>query len=294
MDLIKSLINGALIYVFAAIAVVVLLVVVPIIRRKRAAAAQAAAQAQAEQERRRRVEENQRRYAQEEAERRRVEEEKRAKDQARIDAALSTPTALKYKVPHREEVSAKTLTITEFKKVVKDCFVVVDLETTGLNYGDDSIVEIGAVRVKNGQITETYHTMVDPRRTMPEAATAVNGITQPMLDGQPWICEVMPDFLEFVGDDVLVTHNAGFDGRFIMEACLRLDLAIPPVFFDTMQLARYWPEADNKKQGTLLAAAGIENDHAHRALSDAEALAKFVLATYPRMTARKKKEADAE
>lgn len=301
MDFIKSILGGYLIGGIIAVVIIIAVVVVPIIRRKRAAAAQAAAQAQAEQERRRRLEEEKRkreeaqqRRAREEAAKKRAEEEQKAKDQARIDAALSTPTALKFKVPPRLDASAKTLTVTQFKKVIPDCFVVVDLETTGLSYTDDAIVEIGAVRVKNSQVTETYHTIVDPRRIMPAEATTVNGITQPMVDGQPWLCEVLPDFLEFVGDDVLVAHNAGFDGRFILQACLRYNLAIPSAFFDTMQLARYWPEAANKKQSTLLKAAGIENDHAHRALSDAEALAKFVLATYPRMTVRKKKEADAE
>lgn len=301
MILLKSLVGGYLIGGIIAVVIIIAAVVVPIIRRKKAAAAQAAAQAQAEQERRRRLEEEkrkreeeQRRREQEEAARKRAEAEQEAKDRARIDAALSTPTAMKFKVPHREEANAKTLSVTQFKKVIPDCFVVVDLETTGLSYADDAIVEIGAVRVKNCQVTETFHTMVDPRRIMPAESTAVNGITQPMLDGQPWLCEVLPDFLEFVGEDVLVAHNAGFDGRFILEACLRLDLAIPLAFFDTMQLARYWPEAANRKQSTFLEAAGIENDHAHRALSDAEALAKFVLATYPRMTAKKKKEADAE
>ena len=297
MDLIKSILNGYLIGGIIAVVIIIAAVVVPIIRRRRAAAAQA----QAEQERRHRLEEEKRkmeeaqqRRAREEAARKRAKEEQEAKDQARIDAALSTPTALKFKVPPRLDASAKTLTVTQFKKVIPDCFVVVDLETTGLSYTDDAIVEIGAVRVKNSQVTETYHTMVDPRRFIPGEATAVNGITQPMVDGQPWLCEVLPDFLEFVGDDVLVAHNAGFDGRFILQACLRYNLAIPSAFFDTMQLARYWPEADNKKQSTLLKAAGIENDQAHRALSDAEALAKFILATYPRMTAKKKKEADAE
>ena len=297
MDLIKSILNGYLIGGIIAVVIFIAVVIVPIIRRRRAAAAQA----QAEQERRRRLEEEKRkmeeaqqRRAREEAAKKRAKEEQEAKDQARIDAALSTPTALKFKVPPRLDASAKTLTVTQFKKVIPDCFVVVDLETTGLSYTDDAIVEIGAVRVKNSQVTETYHTMVDPRRIIPGEATVVNGITQPMVDGQPWLCEVLPDFLEFVGDDVLVAHNAGFDGRFILQACLRYNLAIPSAFFDTMQLARYWPEAANKKQSTLLKAAGIENDQAHRALSDAKALAKFVLATYPRMTARKKKEADTK
>jgi len=301
MNLIKSFLTGHLIVVIIIAAIVVAAVVVPAIRRRRAAAAQAAAQAQAEQERRHRLEvekrkreEEAQRRAREDAARKRAEEEQAARDQVRIDAALSTPTAMRFKVPHRDQVSVKTLTITEFKKVVPDCFVVVDLETTGLDYGDDAIVEIGAVRVKNSQVTETYHTMVDPLRPMPAEATAVNGITQEMVDGQPWLCEVLPAFLDFLGDDVVVAHNATFDGNFIMQACLRLDLATPAAFFDTMNLARYWPEAANKKQSTLLKAAGIENDQAHRALSDAEALAKFVLATYPRMKARKKKEADAK
>lgn len=175
------------------------------------------------------------------------------------------------------EANAKVLTITEFKAAAKAGYVVFDTETTGLSSVNDAIAEIAAVRVEGNEIVAEYHTMVDPERSMPAAASAVNHITDDMLKGQPKIHEVLPGFLTFVGDSVLVAHNATFDAQFVAQACIRNRFKAPERYFDTMSFARYYPEAENKKQETLLRCAGITNEQAHRALGDARALAQFVI-----------------
>ena len=189
------------------------------------------------------------------------------------------------------EVGGQKLTVTEFMPISKKRFVVFDLETTGLSSTDDAVVEIGAVRVEDGEITAEFHQLIQPDRPMPAEASAVNHITDSMLVGMPRIYEVLPSFLVFVGDDVLVGHNVQFDFLFLAQACMRNRFKSPERFFDTMQLARYWPEAEDKKLSSLIKAAGIENNSAHRALEDAKATAMLILKTNEkRKTSRKKAE----
>src|SRR5690606_32807161 len=93
-------------------------------------------------------------------------------------------------------------------------FIAFDLETTGTLPGVDRIVEIGAVRFVNGEIDGVYSTLVDPQMPMPAGASAVNGITDEMLQGKPKIEELLSSLSEFCGDDILVAHNAAFDTQF--------------------------------------------------------------------------------
>ena len=161
-----------------------------------------------------------------------------------------------------------------------------DLETTGLDYAGDEIVEIGAVRVENGEITEKYNQLIQPNSPISAEASAVNHITMDMLEGKPRIYEVLPSFLTFVGNDVLAAHNVKFDFSFLANACMLNFFKIPVELFDTMALTRYYPEAGSKKLTALVEAAGVEKETAHRALSDARMTAKLILATNEK---RKKK-----
>ena len=208
-----------------------------------------------------------------------------------VDTAIAAiPGAEKYRLAETQtEASFKKLNITEFTSISKSRYIAFDLETTGLDYGSDAIVEIGAVLVENGVITQEFHQMIDPERPMPYEASAVNHITDDMLSGQPKIHQVLPAFLSFVGDDVLVAHNALFDMRFLAQACMVNRLRIPIVFFDTMNLARYWPDAEDKKLISLASAADIQIDDAHRALSDARAVADLIAATNQRRAESRKK-----
>lgn len=174
----------------------------------------------------------------------------------------------------------KLITTDAFKKISQKCYVVFDLETTGLDADHDRIVEIGAVRVAGGQITDQiFHQLIDPKIKMPPEASAVNHITDDMLKGKPYIKPVLADFLRFVNDDVLVSHNGGFDAAFLDNACARCGYDAPQKYFDTMRLSVYWPRLKNRKLETFLKAAGIENDGAHRAMSDAMATAKLCVAS---------------
>lgn len=271
----------------AVFALVVFFIFVrPALNRKKAAMIAAENQ-------RRQHEEGKKLLAQMENERRESERQaqiSRDLKASEIDAAISAaPGSEKYRLSTMQtEVTAHTLNITEFTPISKKRYIAFDLETTGLNHTSDMIVEIGAVLVENGVITDEYHQLVNPGRPIPYEASAVNHITDDMVAGQPQIHQVLPSFLAFVGDDILAAHNAAFDIRFLSQACMRNRFRIPAGFFDTMNFTRYWPEAEDKKLVSLLAAAGIECENAHRALDDSRALAAFITATNERRSKSKK------
>lgn len=210
---------------------------------------------------------------------------------AETEAAIAAnPGSEKIRLSETQnEVTPQLLNITEFTPISKLRYIAFDLETTGLDSTDDSIVEIGAVLIENGIVTKEYQQLINPGRPMPLDATAINHITDDMLAGQPKIHQVLPAFLAFVGDDILAAHNVKFDLRFICQACMRNRFRIPVGFFDTMNLARYWPEAEDKKLISLASAAGIEINNTHRALSDAHAVADLIAATNSRRTESRKK-----
>lgn len=271
----------------AVVGLIILLLIARALRRSSARRAEAARQAQLQQEGRDRQEKN--RIEKEESEKRIQAAIKKRADE--IDAAISAcPGSEKYRLSAQQtESNVKTLNITEFTPISKKRYVAFDFETTGVRYTEDKIVEIGAVLVENGEVVKEYHQMVDPECPMPADASAVNHITDDMLADQPKIHQVLPAFLSFVGDDVLVAHNAPFDIRFLCQACMVHRFRTPAVCFDTMTLARYWPESNDRKLTSLIAAAGIENDDAHRALSDARAVAALVSATNKRRSESKHK-----
>jgi len=264
--------------------IIILIFIILRIKRKRDIARQQQLQqeqARRESEQRRRKEEEDERKAQQ-ALQKRLRETEQAIDQ--------NPISRQYRLDKTQsEVTVPTLNITEFTPISKKRYVAFDLETTGLNPGCDSIVEIGAVRVEDGVITDEYHQLVDPECPMPSEASAVNHITDNMLSGQPKIHQVLPAFLAFIGDDVLAAHNVAFDIRFISQACMRNRFRVPVSCFDTMNLSRYWPEAENKKLTTLASAAGIETAEAHRALGDARTVAALIDATNKRRANKSKK-----
>lgn len=157
-------------------------------------------------------------------------------------------------------------------------FVVVDLETTGGSPTSSAITEVGAVKVRGGEVLGEFQTLVDPGMAVPPMITVLTGITDAMLVGAPRIGEVLPSFLEFAGlgpGTVLVAHNARFDVGFLRAAADRLDLPWPaPQVLDTVALARRVvtrDEAPNHKLGTLAALFGAVTSPDHRALHDARA-----------------------
>ena len=118
-------------------------------------------------------------------------------------------------------------------------FIAFDLETTGTVPGVDQIVEIGAVRFNNGVVESVFSTLVDPRRSIPPGATAVNGITDDMVIGKPRIESLLTSFAEFCEDLPMVAHNAPFDTQFLLSDIKKHEMPAPlGVVLDTLPISR--------------------------------------------------------
>jgi DNA polymerase III epsilon subunit family exonuclease len=156
-------------------------------------------------------------------------------------------------------------------------FTVFDFETTGLSSITDSIIEIGAVKISNGQITDSFSMLVNPEHNIPPAATKINGITDAMVKDAPKISEALPAFIQFIGSDVLIGHNAySLDIKFLLVAAYDLGIEIMNPVVDTLPLCRrLYPDLDNHKLGTIARELCIEMDGAHRSLCDATATAQI-------------------
>jgi DNA polymerase-3 subunit epsilon len=154
-------------------------------------------------------------------------------------------------------------------------FVVVDLETTGGSPSVDEITEIGAVKVRGGEVLGEFGTLVNPGVPIPPTITVLTGITTAMVITAPPIREVLPAFLEFARNSVLVAHNAAFDVGFLKVNAARMDLAWPrPTVVDTVRLARRVvtrDEAPNHRLASLATLFGAATTPNHRALQDARA-----------------------
>ncbi len=150
-------------------------------------------------------------------------------------------------------------------------YVVFDLETTGISWKYDEVVEISAVKVGNHQVVSEFTALVNPKRRIPPRASQVNGITDDMVADAPVFEAVLPDFLAFVGDAVLVGHNIhAFDLKFIYRDCERYVGTLPANdYVDTLQLSRAClPQLEHHTLTDLAGYYGISVQGAHRALND--------------------------
>ena len=155
-------------------------------------------------------------------------------------------------------------------------FVVFDFETTGLHAnGGDRVCEVAGVRLKNGKVIDKYATLVDPERLISYEASCINGITNEMVKGAPKIHDMLPEFLKFIGDSVLVAHNASFDLSFLR--CMMKEFNSEPLkhyVLDTVKLSRkIYSHFPNHKLATLRRELNICIEIEHRALGDVEATA---------------------
>lgn len=148
--------------------------------------------------------------------------------------------------------------------------MVVDIETTGLSRERHGITEIAAARVNCGRIIDKFHTMVDPGTSIPSYITSLTGITDEMVRGAPRIEQVLPSFLDFLGDQIFVAHNASFDYGFLSHKLLcHHDKWLKNQRLCTRKLAnRLLPELPSKKLSALCAHFQIINIQAHRAMAD--------------------------
>ena len=149
-------------------------------------------------------------------------------------------------------------------------FVAFDLETTGLSSRDDRIIEIGAVILKDGKEIDRFQTFVDPERQLERKIVELTGITDEMLQGAPKIQEILPKFLEFVGDRVLVAHNSDFDTGFIRAECQRQGLPYRYTAADTLILSQNLLQHLSKfKLDIVSNALNLPDFNHHRAGDDA-------------------------
>jgi DNA polymerase III subunit epsilon len=150
-------------------------------------------------------------------------------------------------------------------------FIAFDLETTGTVPGVDQIVEIGAVRFNNGVVESVFSTLVDPLRSIPPGASAVNGITDDMVKGKPTIDTLLHSFAEFCEDLIMVAHNAPFDAQFLISDIKKHESTSPRgIILDTLPISRkVFPGIPNYKLGTLVQHLKIPSTGFHRAEEDA-------------------------
>lgn len=161
-------------------------------------------------------------------------------------------------------------------QTLDDTYIVFDIETTGFSSIRDRIIEIGAVKVVNGKIVDRFSTFVNPQRPIPFEITNLTSITDEMVMESPAIDVILPKFLEFVGDGVLVAHNAGFDVGFIEQNCRNLGLNDHFVYADTVALARVLlPTLSKYKLNVVAKALNISLENHHRAVDDAGATAEI-------------------
>lgn len=159
-------------------------------------------------------------------------------------------------------------------------FVALDFETTGLSHRrGDRVIEVAAIRCSGSRIVDRYVTFVDPGVSVPGMVTALTGITNSMLRGAPSPCEVVPKLAQFVGDDILVAHNASFDHGFLLAECSIQKLRWQPYGVAcTMKLARrLLGGLDSYRLQSVADHLGVRFDsRAHRAEADALVVAKIV------------------
>lgn len=158
--------------------------------------------------------------------------------------------------------------------------VAIDLETTGLDPMDAKIIEVGAVRIKDGEIIDEYETMVDPAIQIPQHVTHITGIQQDDVKGAPKIQKVLPEIQAFIGDAPIIAHNATLDMGMLQD---KHHIVQGNTRIDTYELASVlMPNAPRYNLNSLTQEAGIELENAHRALDDARATALLYWALWAR------------
>ena len=152
-----------------------------------------------------------------------------------------------------------------------DCqYTVIDIETTGLSVKYDKITEIGAVKIKNGQIIDVFTSFVDPMIPIPAKVTELTGITDTMLKDADTIDKVLPGLVRFIGDDCIVAHNSSFDLAFIRREADKLGIKVQNPVADTLEMSRILlPELKRNRLGTVARRLKIKVETQHRALGDA-------------------------
>ena len=175
-------------------------------------------------------------------------------------------------------VPDKTLIVGNPKNQdIDTTYCVLDLETTGFSFRTEKITEIGIMKYKNGEVIDSFSTFVNPEKPIPPRVVEVTNITDDMVKDAPKIEEVFPKMLEFIGDSVLVAHNADFDIGFLKYNAAQLGYEFNYTYLDTLRLAKeLFPEFKRYKLGLIADKLGITVEVAHRALDDVDTTVKVL------------------
>ena len=161
------------------------------------------------------------------------------------------------------------------KQDINTTYCVLDLETTGFSFRTEKITEVGIMKIKNGEILDKFSCFVNPEKPIPERVIEVTNITDDMVKDAETIDKVMPKILEFVGDSVLVAHNADFDIGFLKYNAKQLGLTLDNTYIDTLRLSKdLFPDFKKYKLGLIAEKLGIKVEVAHRALDDVDTTVK--------------------
>ena len=159
--------------------------------------------------------------------------------------------------------------------MVKD-YVCVDIETSGIRVKWDKIIEIGAVKVRDGKAVDTFSELINPGLKLSPYITELTGITDEMLKDKPFIEEVLPRFIEFTGDDVIMGHNIMFDYSFLKQNAINQKLKFDKMGIDTLKIARKTLKGlESRGLEYLCNYYGIADENHHRAFNDAEVTSKL-------------------
>ena len=154
-------------------------------------------------------------------------------------------------------------------------YCVLDLETTGISITTEKITEVGIMKVKNGEVIDEFEIFVNPEKPIPQRVVEVTNITDEMVKDAETIDKVFPKILEFVGDSIIVAHNASFDVGFLKHNAKLLGYEFNNTYIDTLPLAKdLFPDLKKYKLGKIADSLGIEVDVAHRALADVDTTVK--------------------
>ncbi len=156
--------------------------------------------------------------------------------------------------------------------IAADSYVAVDIETTGLGFKKEKIIEIGAIKVREGEVEDGFHSLIDPRRALDERIVDLTGLTDQMLAGSPGIEDVIGDLVDFCKELPLLGHRVLFDYSFLKKAAVDQKIVWEREGIDTLFLCRmFMPPEEKKNLSDACLFFGVEVERSHRALEDAKA-----------------------
>ena len=169
-------------------------------------------------------------------------------------------------------------------------YCVLDLETTGLSFRTDKITEIGIMKVKSGEVIDEFSCFVNPERPIPPRVVEVTNITDDMVKDAETIEQVFPKMLDFIGDSIIVAHNADFDVTFLKYNAKELGYSLENTSMDTLRLSKFlFPEFKKYKLGLIAEKLGIKVEVAHRALDDVDTTVKVLKVMFDMLKEKKVK-----